>query len=168
MSSLKTQRLTLSPFDLNELDILHQLFTDPYIREYLWDDQLLPRSQSEDVLKVNQQLFKRNKWGLWKIQHSDNKEIMGFAGLWYFFEEPQPQLLYAILEKHAGQGYATEAAQRILSYAFEELNFTYLIAAMDEPHKISQKLAERIGMKFVEKKIEEGKATVFYRIDKEH
>ncbi|MEL6256223.1 MAG: GNAT family N-acetyltransferase [Bacteroidota bacterium] len=101
MSILKTQRLTLSPFKQNELDILHQLFTDPYIREYLWDDQILPKSQSEDILKVNLQLFQTNKWGLWKIQHTKSGEIMGFAGLWYFFEEPQPQLLYAILEKYS-------------------------------------------------------------------
>ena len=166
MPTLKTQRLELSPFQENELDILHQLFTDPYIRKYLWDDAILPRAQSEDVLKVNLRLFKSNQWGLWKIRHAESGEIMGFAGLWYFFEEPQPQLLYAILEKHAGQGYASEAAQRVVSYAFEELNFDYLLAAMDEPHKISQKLAERIGMKFLERKVKDGKATVFYRIDK--
>ncbi len=166
MSLLKTQRLELSPFQQDELNSLHQLFTDPYIRKYLWDDELLPLEQSQEVLSVNLQHFQQDKWGLWKIQPKGGQEIMGFVGLWNFFEEPQPQLLYAILEKYAGQGFATEAAQRIVQYAFEDLNFSYLLAAMDEPHKISQKLAQRIGMHFLERKMEDGKATVFYRINK--
>jgi len=163
---LETERLWLAPFSRGDESILHQLFIDPFIRKYLWDDVLLTPEQSQEVLETNIRHFEQDQWGLWKIQDKDTGKVMGFTGLWYFFDEPQPQLLYGILEKYTSQGYASEAASQIIEYAFDTLSFKYLIAAMDAPHKVSQKLAQRIGMSFYEEKVEEGKSTIFYKISK--
>lgn len=90
---------------------------------------------------------------------------MGYAGLWYFFEEPQPQLIYALLEQFTRRGYAREAGTSIIQYAFEKLGFEYLTAATDEPHNASKKVMLSLGMEFVEKRIENNKPTLFYRIE---
>lgn len=167
MHKFETARLYLSPFEKGETDQLHELFTDSFIRKYLWDDEVLTFDQSEKVLNQSNDHFETDHWGLWKIQKKGSLIVMGFVGLWYFFEEPQPQLLYGILEKFSGQGYATEAAKEIVNYAFEQLSFTYLLAAMDEGHEASENVAKRIGMSFMEKKQAEGKETVFYKITKD-
>jgi len=51
--------------------------------------------------------------------------------LWYFFDEKQPQLVYALLPE-ATKGYATEANQNI-EYCFNELGYQYLLASCDKP-----------------------------------
>ncbi|NJS16396.1 MAG: GNAT family N-acetyltransferase [Nostocaceae cyanobacterium CSU_2_110] len=66
------------------------------------------------------------KFGLWFIQTKDEKEIIGFVGLWYFFDESQPQLVYALLPEATKKGYATEAANKILEYCFNQLGYQYV------------------------------------------
>ena len=162
--NLDTPRLSLLPFIQNEGELLFQMFTHPFIRRYLWDDQIISQEQVEEILKKNQQLFTEEKCGLWGIREKGSGEKVGFVGLWYFFEEEQPQLLYGLYPEYAGKGYATEAANQIAAYAFNELNFSYLIASCDAPNIASQNLARRIGMEKKETRLLEGKETVFFRL----
>ena len=162
---ITTQRLLLTPFKASDLEVFHQINTDPYVRKYLWDDEVIPKELSQELLQKNQKHFLDEGYGLWKIIERQTNEIIGYTGLWYFFEEAQPQLLYALLETYSGQGMATEAAQSVIHYVFSTLKFDYLLAAMDKPHLPSQNVAKRLGMRFIQERLEDGKPTVFFRID---
>lgn len=122
--------------------------------------------QIDQMLSENKMFLKEHKWGLWFIETKGDREIIGFTGLWYFFEEQQPQLVYALLPYATGKGYATEAAQRIINYGFDELGYTYLVASTDRPNLKSQQVAERLGMRLVEDRTIEDKPIVFFRIDR--
>jgi ribosomal-protein-alanine N-acetyltransferase len=161
-----TKRLHLAPFNESDIILFYDLNTNPFIRKFLWDDQIIELATAKEIIERNQQHFMENKFGIWKIQLKISNEIIGFAGLWYFFQDSQPQLIYAILEGYTKCGYATEASQAIVDYAFSQLNFEYLIAATDEPHIASQQVAKRLGMTLTDQRIENGKQTVFYKISK--
>ncbi|MEO1653153.1 MAG: GNAT family N-acetyltransferase [Bacteroidota bacterium] len=163
--NFQTERLQLIPFRAGDTDLFHQLNTDPFVRKYMWDDEVIPREVAEEVIQKNEIHFKEDSYGLWKIALKENNTIIGYTGLWYFFEEPQPQLIYALLEVFTGQGFAREAAQVIVDYSFQG-GFDYLIAATDPPNIPSQKVAESLGMRLIEKRLENDKPTLFYRIDK--
>lgn len=81
-----------------------------------------------------------------------NGAYAGFVGLWMFFDEKQPQLLYGLLPDKTGLGYATEASRAIIHYAFNELKFNYFIASCDTPHTASRKVCERLNMTMIEEK----------------
>lgn len=159
-----SKRLSLIPFNLDDVKLFYQLNTDAFIRKFMWDDVMITLETAQEIILQNQKHFQEDQYGIWKIILPDQEEVIGYTGLWYFFDEPQPQLIYAILEPYTGQGLATEAAQVVLNYAFEQLDFSYLIAATDEPHQASQKVAERLGMKLFEKRIENEKPTLFYKL----
>lgn len=163
---IETSRLQLLPFTSSDTTIFHKLNVDPFIRKYLWDDELISEQLAKEVMAENTRLFSEKHYGLWKIIFKEREKLMGYTGLWFFFAELQPQLIYAILEKYTGLGFATEAAKAIIEYSFQKLDFNYLIAATDEPHLASQHVAKRLGMRFVEKRIEHEKPTLFYRIEK--
>ncbi len=91
---------------------------------------------------------------------------MGFVGLWYFFNETQPQLIFGLMPVFTGKGYATEASACITNYAFNTLDFDSLIAATDKPHKESQNVLIRIGFEFVWEKSINNKPTIFYKKSK--
>lgn len=74
-------------------------------------------------------------------------------------------MINLINQKFTRFGYATEASERIIKYAFEELSFTYLLAATDADHLISQKVALQAGMRFYEEKYVEGRLTRYYRVE---
>jgi len=160
---LETERTILKPFKIDEIDLFHRLSCDSFIRKYLWDDEMISIELAHEIIEKSINYFQNNGFGIWKIEYKDINKIIGYAGLWYFFEEEQPQLIYAIREEFTKKGIATEVSQKIMKYSFEELKYEYLIASMDENHKESQKVAERIGMKIFEKKELNKKPTVFYK-----
>jgi len=163
---LLTSRLKLIPFSQADQELLHRTFTDPFVREFLWDDKVIPEAQTREILKQNDNHFQNDHWGLWKITQKTDEAYLGFTGLWYFFEEDQPQLLYGLLPNATSLGYATEASQAIIHYAFQELGFSYLIASCDPPNNASQKVIERLGMHFVEERTEQDILIAFYRLDR--
>jgi [ribosomal protein S5]-alanine N-acetyltransferase len=163
---LETQRLQLKPVSEDELDILQHIFTDPYVRRYLCDGNILTLQQVEEMLRESQKLFNEQNFGLWLIRTKDNEEVIGVTGLWYFFGEEQPQLVYALLPQATKKGYATEAANRILEYSFDELDYPYLVASCDRPNLESRKVAERLGMSVVEERIVDSNPLVFFKLER--
>ncbi|MBW4670113.1 MAG: GNAT family N-acetyltransferase [Cyanomargarita calcarea GSE-NOS-MK-12-04C] len=161
----ETQRLLLKPILESDLNALHYIFINPYVRKYLCDDNIFSLKQVEEMLVESQKLFNEKKFGLWFIHTKDEKEIIGFVGLWYFFDETQPQLVYALLPEATKKGYATEAAGKILEHCFDELGYQYLFASCDQPNLESKKVAERIGMREVEEKIVDGKPLLFFKVE---
>lgn len=145
---------------------MHSIFTDESVRKYLWDDLVISEQEVEDILKVNDLLQAKRELGLWKVCRKEDQKVLGFTGLWFFFDEPQPQLLYGLLPAYWGNGYATEAAAVIIQHAFEQLNFTYVHAATDPPNAASNEVARRLGMTLSDTKIMEGKPTMFWRIER--
>ncbi len=162
-----TDRLSIMPFLEGDLPLLHRIFADPFVRKYLWDDIAVPEDQVADILRVNHMLMEKRRFGLWKISRKADGQVIGFTGLWYFFEEPQPQLIYGLLPDHTGQGYATEAAGKIVAYAFEDLGYSYLIAATDPPNTDSHAVARQLGMKLTETVEKAGKLTNIWRLERE-
>lgn len=162
---LNTDRLRLTPFDFTDADLLHRTFTDPFVRKYLWDDEKISLEQAREIHKKSMEHFARDGWGLWKILVQPDETFAGFAGLWIFFDEKQPQLPYGVLPEKAKLGYATEAARAVTNFAFETLGFKYLIASCDAVHGDSRRVCDRLGMQLVGDKVSDGKLLAHYRID---
>jgi ribosomal-protein-alanine N-acetyltransferase len=163
---LKSERLLLSPVTLADLLDLHTLFTDQQVRKFLFDDQEIPLAQTDEILHRVLDTFREKGYGLWFCRKKLTDERGGIVGLFDFFSEDQPQLLYALPPPWQGQGFATEASQRIIQYAFEELGYAYLTASCDVPNVKSIAVMERLGMHPFEEKPIEGKSLVFYRLDR--
>ncbi|NJL54486.1 MAG: GNAT family N-acetyltransferase [Leptolyngbyaceae cyanobacterium RM2_2_4] len=163
---LETQKLVLKPILESELSTLHMIFNDSHVRKYLCDDKIFSLQQVEEMLKQSMKHFEEEKFGLWFIKINSESEVIGFVGLWYFFDESQPQLIYALLPKALKKGYATEAANKIIEYCFDELGYEYLVASCDQLNIESRKVAERLGMKKMEEKIVNENPIVFFRLEK--
>ena len=161
---LRTKRLHLTPMSVNDLDVFHQSNTDPSIRKYLWDDEIISHSLSKEILEEVENKFQEDKWGLWKIVDAIDDVFMGYVGLWIFFDEAQPQLIYALLPQFTNSGYAVEAAAEIAKYALEVLHFKNLIAATDPPNKQSIAVCVKLGMVLKEEKEMDGKPTLFFEL----
>jgi [ribosomal protein S5]-alanine N-acetyltransferase len=162
---LPTGRLTLVPFESHDLALLHRTFTDPFVRKYLWDDEIISLEQTRDILQTNDVHFEKDGWGLWQIRCQADDTYAGVAGLWLFFGEDQPQLLYGLLPDQTKKGYATEASRAVIRYAFEQLSFSYLVAACDTPNTDSRKVCGRLHLEWVEEKEMKGRPTAFYRLE---
>jgi len=148
-----------------DLSQLSTIVTNEYVRKYLFDDEVLDPHQIHDILLRSIESFKQKGYGLWLIHETSSQIITGMVGLWEFFDEPQPQLLYALLPEYIGQGIAGEASREIIRYSFDTLGFRYLVASCDTPNLASHKVARRLGMMKTKEETINGKPTTFYRIE---
>jgi ribosomal-protein-alanine N-acetyltransferase len=164
--NLRTERLTLTATTDNDFPPLATIVTNEYVRKYLFDDELLEPLQITDILYRSINSFQQKAYGIWLIRYNNSDVTIGMAGLWEFFDEPQPQLLYALLPEHTGKGIADEASRAILQYSFDTLGFSYLDASCDTPNVSSHKVATKLGMVKTKEDEGNGKPITFYRIEK--
>jgi RimJ/RimL family protein N-acetyltransferase len=59
---------------------------------------------------------------------------------------PEIGLYYALSPAHCGNGYATESAQALITYGFEQFNLKRIVASTDFDNLPSQRVMERLGM----------------------
>ncbi|HUP60390.1 MAG TPA: GNAT family N-acetyltransferase [Thermoanaerobaculia bacterium] len=84
-------------------------------------------------------------FGMWGVEEVSTGRLVGRVG----FHEPEGwpafELGWTLGRAAWGKGYATEAAQRCLDYAFDEMNRDHVISLIDPENVASIKVAERIG-----------------------
>jgi len=164
---IKTERLTLEPFAAEETDELHALFTDPDVRRFLLDDEVVSRSWIEEEIAASEARFEELGHGLWTIRRTGEQHIIGFVGFRPFFDPPEIQLLYGLLPEAWGTGLATEASAAVLRLAFERFAFQEVVAATDAPNVASIRVLERLGFREWKRTAEGQAGTVYFRLDTE-
>ena len=84
-------------------------------------------------------------FGMWGVFEKETNLLVGRVG----FHEPDGwpdfELAWTLGRNAWGKGYATEAAQRCLDYAFDEMNRDHVISLIDPLNVASIRVAERLG-----------------------
>jgi ribosomal-protein-alanine N-acetyltransferase len=147
---LETPRLILRHQVLADLDDLWALYCDPEITKYIPD---APRSRAEAQEELEWHMHghpKNRDLGLWATIHKETGRFIGRCGLlpWMIDDHAEVEVAYTIARAYWGRGLATEAAQAILNYGFDKLNLSRLICLIDSDNIGSQKVAQKIGMRF--------------------
>jgi RimJ/RimL family protein N-acetyltransferase len=147
--TIETERLTLSPVTAGDLDALLELWRDPDVRRFLWDDREVAREEASEVLDACTALGE-DGLGLWTVRIRENDALAGCVGLRPAETPPQIEPLAAFHPVHWGSGYATEALRAVLDHAFATLALPELVAAVDVPNEASRRLVERLRFRRTE------------------
>ena len=113
---LTSPRLHYRRLSAEDLNAFHALIVNEHVRRYLLDGLTMDREWSAGQVAASDALFAERGVGLWlAFLPGQPSPPIGFCGFICFAETgPEPQLLYALLAEHAGQGYATEMAQALI------------------------------------------------------
>ena len=150
MKILETDRLILRRQTPDDLDALWALYTDPDVVRFIPD---APRSREEAREELEWHMNghpRRPELGLWATIHNQTGAFIGRCGLlpWTIDGQDEVEVAYLLAKTHWGQGLASEAAQAILTYGFEQLGLSRLICMIEPDNLASIRVAERIGMTF--------------------
>jgi ribosomal-protein-alanine N-acetyltransferase len=145
---LETLRLRLRPIDGSDLEELYRLWTDPDVRRFLWDDNIIPIDRVAAEIDRSIASFRSHHFGLWALSIKGESEIIGFCGLRHFGDGSDVELLYGLYGQYWHQGLATEAGREVLRYGFERLDLPRIYAGSDPPNRASQAVMARLGMRF--------------------
>lgn len=164
-----TARLRLEPLSTAHIDDLHALSVDPDVRRYLFKDQVIPRSEVEQMVATSEDFFVQHGTGFFALvinmagvpQHG---QFAGFCGVRPFSESDETELLLGVDPAVWGRGIGVEAAHGVLAHAFAETDIRSVIAAADTPNQRSIRVLQKLGMSFRERRIWHGWDTMFYEI----
>ena len=164
---LETNRLWLRPATLDDLDHLHDLWTDDHIRRFLLDNRVIAQAEARSFIETSLSNFEQHGYGLWLAFTRETTTLIGFAGF-LRSKEGLPTLIYGIHPSFCAKGFATEAASAVLSYAFDKLALPQVKADVDEPNLISIHILDKLGMKRTRSAIVAGRPLVYYEKTREH
>lgn len=148
MHSLVTKRLELKPMEEKDWSFIASLFSHPILHQF--EQGELPtttkiREQFDRALAKSDLLPLDG--GIWFIIQTMDHQAIGQLKLTCNWSETQEwELGYALSPEHWGKGFAYEAADAALNWAFEELKVHKILAIINAENKRSVALARKIGM----------------------
>jgi RimJ/RimL family protein N-acetyltransferase len=153
---LTTERLELLPLTADALDAL--IRRDRGRLEAMtgarFPDPLLPPPLMDDALPFMRDRLQADPgelgWWAWLIIARATREAVGSLGLGGRPDgEGTVVLGYAIYPAFEGRGYATEAAQALITWALGQSGVTRVRATIPPGHTPSLRVAEKLGMREV-------------------
>jgi RimJ/RimL family protein N-acetyltransferase len=147
---LTTERLLLRQWQARDLDRWAALNADPAVREFF--PELLTRSQAAASMTHFQQDLADRGWGWWAVELAETGTLIGMAGLDPVDEELPfggVEIGWRLARDAWGNGYATEAAQAALDYAFDVLELPEVLALAAAGNVRSHAVMRRLGMTYV-------------------
>lgn len=160
---LYTKRLYLRPCHTNDLESLHELWIEAEMRRFLFDNRQISSEETQSFIDASEANFTEHGYGLWLFFAEQQELMAGFAGLLQSLQG-LPSLIFGTRPQFWGRGYATEAAQAILHYAFNVLKLEKVIADVDEPNGASIRVLETLGMSRTGRAIIHERPLLYYEI----
>ena len=129
-----------------DLEPFAAMNADPEVMRFF--PQPETREQSGAALERVKRDIKERGWGLWAVEIE--REFAGFTGLTVpRFEAhftPCTEIGWRFQRRFWGRGYAREAAQVALYFAFERLRLPEVVAFTAQQNERSRRLMQRLGM----------------------
>jgi RimJ/RimL family protein N-acetyltransferase len=151
MIILETERLRFREMDMNDVENLQGIFSDPEAMRYYSRTKTV--AETEDWIRWNMTSYRVFGFGLWIAILKESGAFAGQCGLVMqrVDDEPEIEIGYLFLRKYWGQGLATEAARACRDYGVNHfgqnrLGYTQLISLIDPRNLASKRVAEKIGM----------------------
>ena len=137
---LKTERLMLRPFEETDAEGLHACLGDEEVVRYApYGVMTMEECRLEAARRASDEAF-------WAVCLADGT-LIGNLYLSGADEFGTREIGYVFARACWYKGYATEAARRLMAYAFERLATRRIIALCDTRNAASFALMERLGMR---------------------
>jgi RimJ/RimL family protein N-acetyltransferase len=149
MTILTTERLRLEPCSEAHIEELDKLNSSLEVMRYITGTAVTLEETKAHVQYV-QELWKHYGYASWSMFSRTTGKLVGTAGMQHIeFNPDNPiEMGWRLLPEYWGNGYATEAAQRMLEFAFEHLKLPKIRAVCHQENIKSVNVMHRLGMTY--------------------
>jgi RimJ/RimL family protein N-acetyltransferase len=145
---LKTERLVLRRWRYSDREPFAAMNADFEVMEHF--PATLTPDESDAMIDRIEARFEECGFGLWALEIAETGQFIGFTGLSVpSFEAhftPAVEVGWRLTRSAWGHGYASEAARRALTFAFDELELAEVVSFTSNTNLRSQMVMKRIGM----------------------
>lgn len=145
--TLKTDRLILRPFTLEDAPDVHRLAGERAVAHntlnipYPYEEEM-----ARDWISTHQEKFEDGELVNFAIVKADENILIGTVGLRIMRRDERAELGYWIGRPFWDQGYCTEAAKAVLEYGFMMLRLRRIHASHFGRNSASGRVMKKIGM----------------------
>ncbi|WP_342598171.1 GNAT family protein [Psychrobacillus sp. FSL H8-0483] len=143
---LETERLTLRELIEDDAQGILNCFSNEDVLRFYGQNPLTNIEQVKNIVRNFSNNYKEKQGIKWGIEIKGTEGIIGTIGFHnWSSEHKRAEIAYAIFPEQWGNGYATEAVKKVISYGFNELNLTRIGAVVFTENKASNVLLEKLG-----------------------
>ncbi|WP_349357640.1 GNAT family N-acetyltransferase [Stappia sp.] len=144
---LETRRLMLSAFTPGDLGDLYALHRDPDVNRFLASHEVIAsRGDAERHLQDYISGQERRGFSQWKATLPEGV-FVGRAGFSVYEETSEVALSICLKSDFWGKGYASELADALVGWYFDNTYFTHLIAFVASGNEPARRMMEGIGFR---------------------
>jgi RimJ/RimL family protein N-acetyltransferase len=111
----------------------------------------LSRAQAAQLIARVERGFDERGYGLWALELPGEMQMAGFVGLLPVDHDlpcaPAVEIGWRLARSAWGRGLASEAARRVVEFAFDELALEELVSMTSVANRRSRAVMERLGMR---------------------
>jgi RimJ/RimL family protein N-acetyltransferase len=145
---LKTDRLVLRRWRYSDREFFAALNADPEVMEHF--PATLTKDESDALIDRIEAFFEQRGFGFWALEIAETGQFIGFTGLsvprFQAHFTPAVEIGWRLTRSSWGHGYASEAARRALSFAFDDFGLAEVVSFTSSTNLRSQAVMKRIGM----------------------
>jgi len=149
MKTFETERLILKLADLEDADFFLQLYNLPSFIQHIGDKNLRTKEDAENYIK-NRFLpqIEQLGFGNYIVIHKELNKKIGAVGVFLREGIEVPDIGFSFFPDFEGKGFAYESASKLKELVAENFGLTKISAMTSDENMSSQKLIERLGLKF--------------------
>jgi RimJ/RimL family protein N-acetyltransferase len=145
---LETERLILAPWRTCDADPFRPIATDPEVMRYInggtpWTDEEI-RSFVDRQVK----LYDERGYCRWRLLKKPDGRLIGFCGVAWWRDEPDPEIGWWLARDVWGRGLATEAARVALPEAVERERLDRIVSIAMADNTASIRIMRKLGLSF--------------------
>lgn len=145
----ETERLLIRPVSVDDADIIFRLYNMPNFIKFIGNKNINSLSDAENYIisKFLPQIEKLG-FGNYILVLKEGDQKIGSVGIFQREGLDVADIGFYVLEKYEGKGLMFEAAQKVRSIVMENFGLNKISAITSKDNFSSQKLIERLGLKF--------------------
>lgn len=167
MHIVETARLLLRPVSTADLDDFAAMNADPDVMRYIGNGKPQTREQTHLRIYAILDHWEQHGFGLCTIVDGVTRAFIGFCGLQYLDNTSEIEVGYRLAKPFWGAGLATEAAKASLRQGFDEFGLNRVVAVVQPGNLASQRVVEKIGLRYVKDARFYNTAVKYYEITRE-
>ena len=145
---IKTPRLGLRPWTLDDLDIMSQINADEKVMAYFPGTRSI--SDTKAFIRSQQLAQAMGGYCFFAAEELASQTLIGFIGILTINFEvafaPGVEIGWRLGFNHWGKGYATEGAKGVLDFAFEQKHIPEIWSFTTAANRRSERVMKKIGM----------------------
>ena len=164
---LQTERHILDTWQVSDWIALRPIATDTEVMHYITGGMPWTEDKIQSFVKGEIARYSEHGFCRWKMLEKSSGEMIGFCGVGFWRDAPDPEIGWWLARRCWGRGLATEAARSALQDVFERLCIERIISIARPANIASTRIMQKLELEFECEFENDGLRLVRYATDRQ-